>query len=267
MKKKSLKTEWGERKYCFPPFSSLLNVLVHKPLPMNMVLLKTVWKEILENKVGKKKILRFPPFSLLLNVLVHKPLPMNLVLLLILLTLSQRSPGFYVSAVQVFRKHWEKEKLLEKLLITSNFPQCFLQFHQIWNCHLQTLSVSKSLKFAIWERVMKILENKVGKKILRFLPFSPLLNILVHKPLPMNLVLLLTVEKEILENKVGKKKILRFPPFSPLLNVLVHKPCQWILSSYKPYLERRKYMYWFPPFSPLLNGMAHKPLLMNLMFL
>ena len=33
------------------------------------------------------------------------------------LTLSQTSPDFYISAVQVFWKHWEKEKLL----ITSNF--------------------------------------------------------------------------------------------------------------------------------------------------
>ena len=33
------------------------------------------------------------------------------------LTLSQTSPGFYTSAVQVFWKHWEKEKLL----IRSNF--------------------------------------------------------------------------------------------------------------------------------------------------
>ena len=40
------------------------------------------------------------------------------------------------------------------------FPLCFLpvwrtfcHFHQIWNCHLQTLSVWKSLKFVILERV------------------------------------------------------------------------------------------------------------------
>ena len=42
-----------------------------------------------------------------------------------LLTLSQTSPGFYVSTVQVFLKTlWEKDKLLS----TSNlsFPQCFL---------------------------------------------------------------------------------------------------------------------------------------------
>ena len=40
------------------------------------------------------------------------------------------------------------------------FPQCFLSvwrtffhFNQIWNCRLQTLSVWKSLKFVMWERV------------------------------------------------------------------------------------------------------------------
>ena len=40
------------------------------------------------------------------------------------------------------------------------FPQCFLTIritcshvHQISNCHLQTLSVWKSLKFVVWERV------------------------------------------------------------------------------------------------------------------
>ena len=40
------------------------------------------------------------------------------------------------------------------------FPQCFLpvrrtvfHFHQILNCRLQTLSVWKSLKFVIWERI------------------------------------------------------------------------------------------------------------------
>ena len=40
------------------------------------------------------------------------------------------------------------------------FPRCFLpfwrtfcQFHQIWNCRLQTLSIWKSLKFVVWETV------------------------------------------------------------------------------------------------------------------
>ena len=40
------------------------------------------------------------------------------------------------------------------------FPLCFLpiwttfwHFHQIWNCRLQIFSVSKTLKFVVWERV------------------------------------------------------------------------------------------------------------------
>ena len=64
-----------------------------------------------------------------------------------------------MSAEQVFWKHWEMEKLL--VMSNSSFsPQCFLpvwitffHFHQIWNCQLQTLSVWKSLKCAVWERV------------------------------------------------------------------------------------------------------------------
>ena len=63
------------------------------------------------------------------------------------------------------------------------FPQCFLpiwqtfcHFHQVWNCRLQALSVWKSLKFVVWERVKSFLnkpwflrvcsksfENTVGK--------------------------------------------------------------------------------------------------------
>ena len=75
------------------------------------------------------------------------------------LTLSQTSPGFYVSVVKVFWKHCEKEEIghNEQFLL---FPQCFLpvwrtfcHFHQIWNCRLQTLSVSKSLKLIVWKRV------------------------------------------------------------------------------------------------------------------
>ena len=46
-------------------------------------------------------------------------LTLDLIIMPILgsLALSQTTPGFYVSAVQVFWKHWEKEKLL----VTSNF--------------------------------------------------------------------------------------------------------------------------------------------------
>ena len=56
------------------------------------------------------------------------------------LTLSQTSPGFYMSAVQVFCKHCA---CYEQFFL---FPWCFLPFrrtfchvHQIQNCRLQTL--------------------------------------------------------------------------------------------------------------------------------
>ena len=68
------------------------------------------------------------------------------------LILFQTSPGYCLSAVQVFWKHWWGGE--EKLLVTSNFsfsPLCFLpfwrtfcHFHQILNCFLQAVSVWKS---------------------------------------------------------------------------------------------------------------------------
>ena len=41
------------------------------------------------------------------------------------LTLSKTSPGFYMSAVQVFWKHWEKEKSL----VMSNFSFSYIVFY------------------------------------------------------------------------------------------------------------------------------------------
>ena len=77
------------------------------------------------------------------------------------LTLSQTSPGFYVSAVQIFWKHCRKRRNCS-LRTISPFPHSFLSvwrvschFQQIWNCCLQTPSVWKCLKFVVWERVTK----------------------------------------------------------------------------------------------------------------
>ena len=76
-----------------------------------------------------------------------------------LLTLSQTSPGFYVSAIQAFENTVGKEEIArnEQFLL---FPQCFLPFwttacyfHQILNFRLQTLSVWKGLNVVVWERV------------------------------------------------------------------------------------------------------------------
>ena len=77
-----------------------------------------------------------------------------------LLILSQTSPGFYVSAVYMsFENTVGKGEIArnEQFLL---FPQCFLpvwsifwHFHEFWNYRLQTLSVWKTLKFVVWERV------------------------------------------------------------------------------------------------------------------
>ena len=105
----------------------------------------------------------------------------------IILTLSQTSAGFCVSAVQVFWKHSGKRRncslraispfftVFSILFSTSQcfwcFFQCFLPFcrtfchiHQIMNCHLQTLSVWKSLKFFVWERVKEFKCSKLFTK-------------------------------------------------------------------------------------------------------
>ena len=83
-----------------------------------------------------------------------------------LLTLSQTGPGFYASALQVFWKHCGKRRNCSVF-----FPQRFLSiwitffhFHQIQNCRLQTLSVWKSLKFVVWERVKGLKSLSQGQR-------------------------------------------------------------------------------------------------------
>ena len=79
--------------------------------------------------------------------------------LMMFLTLSQTSPGFTCLQYKSFENTMGKGEIArnEQFLL---FPQCFLltwrtfsSFHQIRNCRLQTLSVWKSLKFVVWERV------------------------------------------------------------------------------------------------------------------
>ena len=74
------------------------------------------------------------------------------------LTLSQTSPGFYVSAVQVFWKHRGKGEIArnEQFL---HFPQLFHSVGELYDIFVKfetwllTLWVCKSLKFVIWEKV------------------------------------------------------------------------------------------------------------------
>ena len=76
----------------------------------------------------------------------------------------------YNSFVHFFWKHVGKGEIAhnEQFLL---YPQCFLpirrelsHFQQIWNCHLHTLWVWKSLKFVVWERVNKRLTSLIYQK-------------------------------------------------------------------------------------------------------
>ena len=49
-----------------------------------------------------------------------------------------------VCSTSLLKRQWEKEKLF--------FWKTFCHFREIWDCRLQTLSVSKGLKFVIWEK-------------------------------------------------------------------------------------------------------------------
>ena len=76
----------------------------------------------------------------------------------------RNKPWFiHVCSTSLLKTLWEKEKLLIMRNFTF-FQQCFLpiwrtfyHFHQIWNCHLRSLWVWKSLNFVVWERVNLLL--------------------------------------------------------------------------------------------------------------
>ena len=83
------------------------------------------------------------------------------------LTLSQLSPVFTYLQNKSFENTVEKGEIArgEQFLL---FPQCFLpvwrtfcHFHHIKNCPLQTLSVWKSLKFVVLERVYPLPDDKI----------------------------------------------------------------------------------------------------------
>ena len=80
---------------------------------------------------------RMPPFAIV-NPFLNKPWFLR------------------VCSISLLKTQWEKEKLF----LTSNFSFSHSVYYpfgeltpQLWNCRLQTLSVWKSLKFVVWERV------------------------------------------------------------------------------------------------------------------
>ena len=64
-----------------------------------------------------------------------------------------------VCSTRCLKTLWEKEKLLVlsnfffSLRVFCPFWRTFCHFNQIWSCRLQTLSVWKSLKCVVWERI------------------------------------------------------------------------------------------------------------------
>ena len=74
-------------------------------------------------------------------------------------TLSQTSPGLYVSAVQSYENTVGKGEIAqnERFLLSPRwflpFWRTFCHFYQINICRLQVLPMWKSLKFVVWERV------------------------------------------------------------------------------------------------------------------
>ena len=87
----------------------------------------------------------------------------------------QNKPWFLlVCSTSLLKTLWDKEKLL----VTSNFSfahsvfypirELSSIFYQIWNCRLQTLSIWKSLKFVVWERVKEDNNGSVNPSTTQF---------------------------------------------------------------------------------------------------
>ena len=67
-----------------------------------------------------------------------------------------------VCSTSLLKTLWQKKLLKMSNFSDSNsvfnqFLRTFCYFYQIWNCRLEILSVWKSLKFVVWERVKIVL--------------------------------------------------------------------------------------------------------------
>ena len=131
-------------------------------------------------------------------------------------TLSQTSPGFYMSVVGVLKTLWEKEKLL----IGSNFSFShsvfylfgeLCHFQHVQNCHLQTLSVWNSLKFGVWKRINPLCFLSLCTSVSTSQKLHQLtwLNLFSHNP-----------EMEGCSKHCWKRRKCWFPSFSPFLTMI-----------------------------------------------
>ena len=138
---------------CFPPYQRQKSSV--KPNSFYRLQMLSIWTCLKSWYLVKVKMLLY-----ILNRIVWICHKIFWIFLRISLTFSQTSPGLYVSLMQVLWKN-----TVGKGEIASNkqfllFPWCFItvwqifcHFNQIWNCRLQTLSVWKSLKFVVWDRI------------------------------------------------------------------------------------------------------------------
>ena len=106
------------------------------------------------------------------------------------LTLSQTSFFFFVTAIQVFRKHCGEK---EKLLITNNFsfshsvfyplgelPAIFIQFEIVF---CKVFQFGRSLKFIVWERFKETRDHfDNGWRNANYTLYSPSLTLNHRKP-------------------------------------------------------------------------------------
>ena len=81
------------------------------------------------------------------------------------LTFHKQSLVFTCLQYMPFENTVRKGEIAFSLIGFYPFEELFPHFRQIWNCRLQTLSVWKSLKFVVWERIKIYRPNMLLSKI------------------------------------------------------------------------------------------------------
>ena len=133
--------------FLYPPLLQFIFLFLFlNPFPNRpwfLSVCNTTTTRVLENNVGKGEIACNKQFSFSHSVFY---------------LLGELSAIFIQPKILVCSSHSENFLPFSsnlKFLSVLPIKRTFCHFHQIENCHLQTLSVWKSLKFVNWERVME----------------------------------------------------------------------------------------------------------------
>ena len=112
-----------------------------------------------------KLLLLLMPSFLVTEIRIYNPFTLHFWDLKTLNPFPNKPWFLRVCSTSLLKTPREKEKLL--IMSNFSFSQCFLpiwrtfcHFHPIWNCRLQTLSIWKSPKFVVWERVNPFQNNR-----------------------------------------------------------------------------------------------------------